>query len=83
MVFSEQLVALLISIAGLALIYYVCYSVMGMPKRVSIVIAMAFTTLTYSFLLKNPQIIFDTQQKIALAVIAAIIGFAYLIRRMI
>lgn len=78
-----NLVALLISIAGLALIYYVCRHIFGMPQRISGVITISFTMLTYIYLVDNPSVIYDTQVRIALAIIASIVGFAFIIRRII
>jgi hypothetical protein len=79
----QNILAMLISIAGLALIYYACYHILGMPKRISAVITFTFTVITYLFLLENPQVLYDTYAKIALAIIASIVGFAYLVRRIL
>ena len=76
-------IAFLISIAGLALIYYVCRHIFGMPQRISGVITIALTMLTYLYLVDNPNVIYDTQVRIALAIIASIVGFAFIIRRLI
>jgi len=78
---DDLISAILISIVGLALIYYACYHIFRMPKRISIVIASSFTLLTYLFLLSNPQVLDNTWEKIALIIIASVIGVAALIRK--
>lgn len=77
---SESFIALLISIAALAIVYYIAYHILEMPKRISIVITLAFAIITYLFLIENPQIIYETQTKIAMAIIAAVVGVALAIK---
>ncbi len=78
---SDQIISMVIGMAGLALVYYGCYYSLKLPKRVSTVIAFAFGIITTVYLWENPTVLADTKAKIALAVIVALLSVAFSIRR--
>ena len=77
---SNEIVALAIGAVALVLTYSGCYQFIGLQKRASSVIAIAFGLITYLFLIENPTILMRTWTQIALALIAAVIGVAFIIR---
>lgn len=78
---SDRIASPAIGAAGLALTYIGCYYTLRLPRRVSAVIAYAFGIIATLYLWDNPAVLADTQARIALAIIAAVIGVAFSVRR--
>lgn len=78
----DHIIAVAIGAVALTLTYVGCYHNLNIPKRASIVIAFCFGVITYYFLLENPAVLVNTQTRTALALLAAVVGVAYAIRRL-
>lgn len=81
MITTNFLLSLAIGAAALALSYSVSYSRLKLPKRVAAVIGFSFGLITFLFLRDNPSVLLKTSSEIALAMIAAVIGLAWLVKR--
>lgn len=69
-----QLSAVLISFAGLVLIYNGCYHRLQFPKKISIAFAVTTSLVTFLYLASNPDVLRHTQARIGAAVIALILA---------
>jgi hypothetical protein len=81
MLTTSFLLSIAIGAAALALTYSVCYRWLNLPKNAAAVIGFAFGLITYLFLKDNPAILLKASSEIALAMIAALIGLAWLVKR--
>ena len=77
---AEQLSAILISSAGLVLIYNGCYYSLRFPKRISIAFAVIAGLVTFLYLASNPEVLRDVQSRIALGVVALVLATISLIK---
>lgn len=71
---------LAISVASLALSYSVLLKHSPLTRRSAIVVSVAFSVLTFSFLKQNPYVLQDTVQRIVLAILAGLISLALLVK---
>jgi hypothetical protein len=78
---STQIFSIAIGAVVIALSYSFCYQVLRMQSRASAVIAMAFAVITYLYLQENPDVLNSAVERIALALIGAVIAVAIWIRR--